>query len=127
MVIHTKLGRAYSFHADAHGWRRQDNRPNHADGAPAAPPWWPRPRLDGPRASRRLRRIVRAWFDRAERWLGCRDYRRHLIEEGLARVTPAQWFGELEKVERQLIELLSLLLILDEDLDEDTLLSGMVN
>ena len=86
---------------------------------------FPRPTMDGAKASRRLRRIVKAFFNQVEKTLSARDERDRLVSLRLSNMTAADWAEEQERAAEKVVAWMFWILLLVPDLTEQHILDGI--
>ena len=89
------------------------------------PAHFPRPTMEGAKAAKWLRRIVKAFFNQVENILNARDERNRLVSLRLSSMTAADWDLEQEKAANKVARWMFWLVLLAPDLTERHILDGL--
>ena len=89
------------------------------------PAHFPRPTMDGAKAAKWLRRIVKAFFNQVENILNARDERNRLVSLRLSSMTAADWDLEQEKAANKVARWMFWLVLFVPDLTEQQILDGL--
>lgn len=104
---------------------KQINGDGQSEAETPLPAHFPRPTMDGAKASRRLRRRVKAFFNQVEKTLSARDERDRLLSLRLSSMTAADWAQEQEKAAEKIAVWMFWILLLVPDLTERHILDGI--